>query len=106
MPDGVRPWQVSNVGVRLAVRLTPKSSRDGVKGVELRADGAWLTVSVRAVPENGKANAALIAVLAKWLGVAKSRLELVSGSHSRSKTVAITGDPIELSQHIVEQLKT
>ena len=50
-------------GLEITVRLTPKSSRDALEGAESGADGgAWLKARVRAVPEDGKANKALIAV--------------------------------------------
>jgi uncharacterized protein len=75
----------------LMVRLTPKSSRDDVAGIEMAADGPRLAVKVRALPDKGEANAALLALLAKWLGVPKSRLELIAGTTSRTKTVAIAG---------------
>ncbi|MDR3372170.1 MAG: DUF167 family protein [Ancalomicrobiaceae bacterium] len=78
------------------MRLTPKSSRDGLDGVEVLSDGtSVLAVRVRAVPEKGAANAALEALLAKVLGVARTRVSVVSGSTSRVKTVAIE-DEVEI----------
>jgi hypothetical protein len=80
-------------GLQLCVRLTPKASRDGVDGVEQTADGqVYLKARVRAVPEKGKANRALIALLAKRSGIAKSRFRLISGEASRLKTLMIDGD--------------
>eukprot|EP01037_Dinobryon_pediforme_P032735 gene32735-37828_t len=58
-------------GVRLRVRLTPKSSRDALDAQERLADGSVvLTARVRAVPEDGKANAALEALIAAAAAVA------------------------------------
>lgn len=68
------------VGHEIAVRVTPKASRDRI----VRDDGG-LRVYVTTVPENGKANDAVRQLLAKHLGVAKSRLELVRGAKSRDK---------------------
>jgi uncharacterized protein (TIGR00251 family) len=80
--------------VRIRVRLTPKSSRDCIGGVETLADGSMvLSVRVRAVPENGQANEALEALLAKTAGVARTRVSVVSGATSRIKTVEIEGEP-------------
>lgn len=81
----------------LAVRLTPKSSRDEIVGIEALADGrAVLKARVRAVPEAGAANDALIRLLAKALGLAPSSLSLESGATSRVKTVHIAGAPAVL----------
>lgn len=64
----------------IEVRLTPKASRNAVS-----VDGERLKVSVTAMPEGGKANAAVVKVLSKAIGVPKSRLELVRGATSRDK---------------------
>ena len=78
-------------GLRVSVRLTPKSSRDAIDGVKTAADGnAHLAARVRAVPENGKANKALELLLAKMLGVPKSAVSVTGGQTSRLKTVAVT----------------
>jgi uncharacterized protein len=93
----MRPWTMRKDGLALAVRLTPKSSRDEIIGIEALADGrAVLKVKVRAVPEAGAANAALIRLLAKALGLAPSSLSLESGATSRVKTVHIAGAPAVL----------
>ncbi|MGI9458205.1 MAG: DUF167 domain-containing protein [Aeoliella sp.] len=68
-------------GVVVAIRARAGGSRNGVTGVH---DGA-LAVSVTQVPEGGKANRALIAVLAKLFGCGKRRIELVAGNTSHSK---------------------
>jgi hypothetical protein len=67
----------------------------------MRDDGsAVLRVRVKAVPDKGKANAAVIAVLAKALGVPKSAVTLISGDTARLKTVEIEGDPAALAARI------
>ncbi|HHN67221.1 MAG TPA: DUF167 domain-containing protein [Thermopetrobacter sp.] len=74
------------------VRLTPNARRDAVAGVRVDAAGeAALRLKVRAVPEKGRANQAAVALLAKWLKVAKSRIGLHGGATSRTKTFAIAG---------------
>lgn len=83
------------------LRVTPNAGADRIDGTELRDDGsAVLRVRVRAVPDKGKANAAVIALLAKALGVPKSAVELVSGDTARLKTIAIEGDPAALAVRI------
>ena len=87
------PYRLSPTGLSLFVRVTPNGSRDAIEGVELRDDGsAVLRLRVRAVPDKGKANAAVIALLAKALGVPKTAITLVSGETARQKTLSVTGD--------------
>lgn len=76
----------------LSIRLTPKASRSAVQGWSKDANGApVLKASVTAVPEKGKANDALIALLAKTWRVPKSSLSIVRGETDRNKTVRVTG---------------
>jgi uncharacterized protein (TIGR00251 family) len=85
-------------GVTLFVRLTPKSGKDAIEGVEETDDGrSHLKARVRAVPENGKANAALIKLLATQLGLAARDLTIAAGATSRQRQVRISGDPDELA---------
>ena len=69
----------------IKVWVQPKSSRNQVDGFQ---DGA-LRVRVTAAPTEGQANAAVIAILAKTLGVSKSRLEIIRGYSSRGKVVSV-----------------
>ena len=88
-------------GVRLSVRLTPKASRNGIGAVAAEADGAAvLKVMVTVVPEDGKANAALIALLAKSWKIAKSSISITAGATDRRKTLFIEGDAEDLRQRI------
>ncbi len=82
----------------VALRLTPRADRDQIDGVGVLADGrAVAHARVRAVAEDGKANTALVALLAKALHRPKSAVEVVSGGGSRLKSVRIAGDPVELA---------
>jgi uncharacterized protein len=99
--DGARPWLLRADGVALHVRLTPKSSRDALEGMEILADGdCVLKARVRAVPEDGKANQALIAIVAKSLKIPASRAKIASGATSRRKTLFLDGDAAELSSRL------
>jgi uncharacterized protein YggU (UPF0235/DUF167 family) len=90
-------------GIELHVRLTPKSSREAFDGAEIRDDGACvLKARVRAAPEDGKANAALIALLAKQLKIPLSRIRLASGATSRQKTLFVEGDAEALAARFRE----
>lgn len=71
---------------RLSVRVTPRSSRTALEG--WTADGT-LRVRVTSAPVDGKANTAVIAVIAKALDIAPSRITLLSGTSSRTKILGI-----------------
>ena len=93
--------QATATGVTLNLRVTPNAGRDAIDGVETRADGEMvLRVRVRAVPDRGRANAAVLALLAEALGVPKSRVTLLAGATARRKTVAVTGDPLDLAERL------
>jgi uncharacterized protein (TIGR00251 family) len=73
--------------VRFAVRVQPRASREAVVGVQ---EGA-LRVAVTAPPVEGEANAAVIAFLAKKLGVSKRDVSIVQGETGRSKVLEVRG---------------
>jgi len=78
-------------GIELHVRLTPGAARDGVDGCVERDDGrTYLAARVRAKPDKGQANTALIKALARWASCAKRDIELLRGSTSRIKTLRLT----------------
>lgn len=76
----------------LPIRLTPGASADRIDGWDVDVDGRpILKVRVRARPVEGEANAALIKLLAKALGVPKSAVTLARGGQSRTKMIAVAG---------------
>jgi uncharacterized protein len=74
-------------GVRISVQVRPKSSRSVILGVR---DGA-LDVALTSPPMNGAANAELIKLLARTLGVRRGDVEIATGMSGRSKVIAIHG---------------
>jgi hypothetical protein len=95
--SGGSPFAALADGVGVRLRLTPRARRSGVDGLSPDADGGTaLKVSVTAPPEDGKANAELIALLAAEWGLAKSAISLKSGAASRHKAVHVKGDPASL----------
>lgn len=88
----------------LPVRLTPRSSRDEIVGVEDHGGDRVLKVRVRALPEAGRANAALETLIARWLGMPPSTVSVAEGGKSRLKQVAVTGDAGALSRLIAERI--
>lgn len=90
-------WNAHADHVRLCVRLTPNGGNDAIDGIEIGAGGeAYLKVSVSDVPEKGKANKALIALLSRKLDAPKSAISFISGDTSRKKILRIDGDPEEI----------
>lgn len=80
-------------GVRLRLRVTPRAARNAIAGIVAEADGgAALKVTVTAAPEDGKANAAVVKLLAKAWKVPKSSIRIVSGQTDRRKGIAVDGD--------------
>ena len=84
--------------LRLEVRLTPRAARDFLEGETRLSDGRRvLSARVRAVPEKGAANEALLSLIARSFGVARSRVSLVAGHGSRLKSVRVEGEPLSLT---------
>ena len=89
----------------LAVRATPKSSRNEVTGLYRAADGAMsLAVKVTAPPDKGKANRAVIEAIAKAAGIPKSMFSLVAGETDRNKTILVTGNLAALEAWIAAEV--
>lgn len=85
-------WTQAGDDLLLSVRLTPGSAKEDIGGGWTDAHGAhWLSARVRAVPEKGKANAALIALLAKRLDWPRGAILLESGDTNRLKRLRIQG---------------
>jgi len=73
--------------LRLTVKIIPGAAQDKVVGLL----GDALKIRVRAQPERGKANTAVIATLAKFLGLPEAALSICSGHTSANKVVEIQG---------------
>ena len=104
MSEGRLPFRPSKSGVTLKVRLTPKSSRDAIEGVEDFGGETVLKARVRALPEGGRANAALVRLIASWLDLPARSVTVAQGTKSRVKQVAIAGDTSELTRLIEARL--
>lgn len=99
--DRSPPFSVGSDGLVLHIRLTPKGGRDAIDGIEPLSNGqSVLKVRVRAVPEDGKANKALINLISNTLDCAASSIEIVSGATARIKTLKIVGDGQALGKRL------
>jgi uncharacterized protein YggU (UPF0235/DUF167 family) len=93
------PWRYSTGGISVALRVTPRGGRDDIEGIETLANGrSVVKVRVRALAEGREANRAVTELLAKALGVSKPSVRLLSGSTSRTKQMAVEGDPARLGE--------
>jgi uncharacterized protein len=103
MPD---PWRYSTQGISIALRVTPRGGRDDIDGIETLANGrSVVKVRVRAIADGGEANRAVTELVAKALGVTKTRVRILSGTTSRLKQIAVDGDPRKLGEAL-RQLTT
>ncbi|HRK18077.1 MAG TPA: DUF167 family protein [Hyphomicrobiaceae bacterium] len=92
-------WRVTGDGIEIQIRLTPKSSRDAIE-VSAGPEAPTLKARVTAAPEDGKANAALEQLFARWLDVPRSTVTVTSGAKSRLKTLTVTGNGLHLASLI------
>lgn len=105
MPPSATPvHRTINEGIILAVRLTPKSSIDAIEGVGAQGNNQFIKARVRALPEKGRANAALEQLVSGWLGVPRSRVRVERGGKSRLKSVAISGDANDLQEKLKQAI--
>jgi uncharacterized protein (TIGR00251 family) len=104
VPPGA-PLSAAGDGVRVAVRLTPRGRADRLEGIAHLSDGAAvLKISVTAPPAEGRANDALLQLLAREWGVPRRDLAIVGGLKSRSKTVRIAGETSLLMKQLGAKL--
>jgi uncharacterized protein (TIGR00251 family) len=98
----VIPVQLTETQLIFAVRVTPRGARDCVLPFEPGDEALRLKVAVP--PEDGKANEAVLKLLADLLALPKSRLTLLSGQKSRHKRIAISLDTPEHSELLLQNL--
>jgi uncharacterized protein len=95
------PLRPHNKGISLSIRLTPGAKKDALLGVMDIADNQKaLKASVTAPPEDGRANKALIALLAKELKLQKSSISVLSGDTNRQKVLLVEGETAPLLEKI------
>ncbi len=92
---------VTEAGLSVVVRLTPRAGREALEGLTRLDDGVEaLKAAVRAAPAEGAANDALIRLVAKNAGVAPSRIRLEKGATSRRKTLLIEGGDLAMAERL------
>ena len=99
MPEQIEQSRSNDRQVtRIAVKIAASAANSAISGWRDQC----LRVRLSPAPERGKANSALIALLAKSLELSKSSIRIVKGQHSDHKTLEITG----LSQEDIINLLT
>ncbi|MDZ7714389.1 MAG: DUF167 domain-containing protein [Rhodovibrio sp.] len=100
-----RPWRATDDGLSVELQVKPGAKADRVEGVRRQDDGSTvLRVRLKAPPAEGQANQALIRLLAKRWGLAKSDLTLAAGQTARRKRLHLTGDPDTLAARLADEL--
>ncbi len=96
-------FELNDNDLRLFLRVSPGSAKNELTGIWTGADGEQrLSIKVTAVPDKGKANAAIVKLLGKQFRLPKTAFSITSGETSRLKTISVSGDP----QRLVELVKT
>jgi uncharacterized protein YggU (UPF0235/DUF167 family) len=104
--SGALPYRRSAQGLRLAVRLAPRAAAERILGLASDSDGSVaLKIAVTAAPEAGKANDALLKLLAKTLRLPRTAFSIVLGATDRRKLVDVAGDAVSLSRRLDEVLR-
>lgn len=95
------PFAAHPKGLILAIRLTPKADRDAIEGIAAGSDGKpYVKARVRALPADGAANAALMSLVARWTGVRRGDVSVISGTTSRNKTLFVRGSAKDLTEKV------
>ncbi len=107
MSEPSRPFARARNGVTVAVRVAPRAARQRIGEIAAEANGVRvIKVAVTAAPEGGKANDAVIRLLAKAWRVPKTSLSVVSGAADRRKTIFAAGDAEDLFRRLCEWMES
>jgi uncharacterized protein (TIGR00251 family) len=99
------PLAALHDGVRVAIRLVPRAKDDRLVAiVPTAAGGRAIKAAVAAPPEDGRANEALLRLLAREWDLPRRDVALIAGPASRSKAVKITGDPGALMARLATRI--
>lgn len=92
----------TNNGIKFSICVVPKSSKNLLSVME---DGI-IKLKINASPIEGKANEACVKYIADILGIAKSKVKIISGFKSKTKLIEIDGDSEVLYNRIIEIIKS
>lgn len=89
-------WRIGPDGVTIQVKVQPRSRRPGMQGIQESAAGPRLKIGVSEAAEDGKANRAVRATLAKALHQPLGSVRIIAGAANREKLLAVAGDAAAL----------
>ncbi|HJP21834.1 MAG: DUF167 domain-containing protein [Alphaproteobacteria bacterium] len=92
------PFATAQGGVRVAVRLTPKAGANGIDGALATKNGPALKVRVTAAPEKGRANTAMLKLLAREWRLPASALVIEAGAKERHKRILVRAEEEQLKR--------
>lgn len=99
------PLREMGSATEIRVKVTPRAGRDEIAGIVAGAEGtAWLAVRLRSAPTDGRANAALLRLMAETLTVPASKIAVVAGAAARWKRLRIESDPGEVASRLARLL--
>lgn len=93
-------WRATATGVSVAVKVTPRARRPGLRGVIPSGDGPRLAIAVTAPPDSGAATRAACRTLAEALDLSGSAVTLAAGAGTREKRLTVAGDPATLAARL------
>lgn len=93
-------WRQRDDGIAVAVKVTPRARRPGLGGVAADGEAHRLLIGVNEAPEDGRANRAACAALARALDVPPSSVSVTAGATNRRKTLHVSGDPARLATRL------
>lgn len=93
-------WRARPDGVTIMVKVQPRARRPGLQGTQDSAAGPRLKIAVAEAAEDGKANRAVCAVVAKALDRPVSSVQILSGGSSREKILTVAGDATMLTEKL------
>lgn len=93
-------WRAAQDAVLVAAKVQPKSRRPGLHGRMPAPDGERLRIAVSEAAEDGRANRAACALLARALDLPASAVAVASGAASRDKTLRVAGDPAAITARL------
>ena len=98
------PLKLAHDGLRVAIRLSPRAKADRLLAVGVAQGGRVVKASVTAPPEGGRANEALLQLLARTWHLPRRDLSIAAGFASRNKAVHVIGDPRQLIEKITPEV--
>ena len=97
------PFAPATAGVLVRIRAVPRAGHDRLLGTRVDAQGnVALRIAVAAPPEDGRANTALVAFLAKTWRLPKSTIRIIAGVTARDKLVRVEGEAAALLTRLEE----